>query len=98
MSQWGSCLYHLIVLAFGLKSAPYIFNLFAKALHWIIQRHIPASLRHYLDDFLLMFSPSVPSETPNAAVEWVLSLGRELGLSFQDSDNLADDQTRVPGT
>jgi hypothetical protein len=35
--DWGSRFYYLLVLVFGLKSAPYIFNLFAEALHWIIQ-------------------------------------------------------------
>jgi len=50
--------YYPIVLMFGGKSAPYIFNLFAEALHWIIQKHIPARLRHYLDDFLPIFEPS----------------------------------------
>jgi hypothetical protein len=33
---WGSRFYYLLVLTFGLRSAPYIFNLFAEALHWII--------------------------------------------------------------
>ena len=31
--QWQSSFYHSIVLTFGLKSAPYILNLFAEALH-----------------------------------------------------------------
>ncbi|KAF5384159.1 hypothetical protein D9615_003180 [Tricholomella constricta] len=83
--HWGAKFYHLLVLAFGLKSAPYIFNLFAEALHWIIQRHIPAALRHYLDDFLLIFHPSSDPLVCNAAIEWVTALGNELGLAFQDS-------------
>ena len=53
--QWGKAFYHEIALSFGLRSAPYIFNLFAEALHWIIARHLPAFLHHYLDDFLLIF-------------------------------------------
>ena len=68
---------------FGGKSAPYIFNLFLGALHWIIQRHIPAALRHYLDDFLLIFKPSIPIELANDAIEWIEDLGKQLGLSFQ---------------
>jgi hypothetical protein len=63
--------------------APYIFNLFAEALHWIIQHHIPAALHHYLDDFLLNFSPDTPLLTCYAAVEWVMALGSQLGLNFQ---------------
>jgi len=42
--QWLDEFYYLVVLIFGSKSAPYIFNLFAEALHWIIQWHIPAAL------------------------------------------------------
>lgn len=75
----------MAVLTFGLRSAPYIFNLFAEALHWIIQRHIPARLRHYLDDFFLLFSPDTPSSDATEAVQWVMALGRCLGLRFQDS-------------
>ncbi|KAF5393592.1 hypothetical protein D9757_000002 [Collybiopsis confluens] len=81
--SWGCKFYYSLVLTFGLKNAPYIFNLFAEALHWIIQRHIPANLRHYLDDFLLIFSPDFDPSRANAAIEWVMSLGAELGLNFQ---------------
>ena len=83
--HWGSKFFYLLVLAFGLKNAPYIFNLFAEALHWIVQRHIPAALRHYLDDFLLIFPSNTQGPLADAAVEWVMGLGKELGLNFQDS-------------
>ena len=48
-------------LPFGLRSAPFLFNELAKALHWIITNnyHIPY-LIHYLDDFLLV-SPTQPA-------------------------------------
>lgn len=83
--KWDGQYYFDTVLAFGLHSAPYIFNLFAEALHWILQRHLPARIRHYLDDFLSTFAPSVPVKTVQAALEWSLALGRQLGLSFQES-------------
>jgi hypothetical protein len=83
--HWGYKFFYLLVLAFGLKNAPYIFNLFAEALHWIIQRHIPAALRHYLDDFLLIFPTNTQNSLADAAVEWVMGLGKELGLNFQDT-------------
>ncbi len=82
--HWLDKFYYHVVLVFGAKSAPYIFNLFAEALHWIVQRHIPASLRHYLDDFLPIFAPSTPPPTARAAVEWMLGLGKQLGLEFQE--------------
>lgn len=81
--SWQGQFYYDVVLTFGLKSAPYIFNLFAEALHWIISRHIPATLKHYLDDFLPVFSPRTPVHMANAAIEWIMGLGSTLGLSFQ---------------
>ena len=81
--QWGRHFYHEIALSFGLRSAPYIFNLFAEALHWIMARHLPAFIRHYLDDFLLIFRSSVPRHIVEASLSWSLGLGRLLGLSFQ---------------
>lgn len=83
--NWRDKLYHDIVLAFGLRSAPYVFNLFAEALHWILERHIPARLRHYLDDFLAIFSPSSPPSLVQEALTWMLKLGHQLGLRFQDA-------------
>lgn len=81
--RWNDSFYYYVVLVFGLKSAPYIFNLFAEALHWIIQRHIPAALKHYLDDFLTLFRPGTPLPHANAAIDWILGLGDSLGLFFQ---------------
>jgi hypothetical protein len=75
--------YYDIVLGFGCCSAPYIFNLFAEGLHWILQRHLPAFVRHYLDDFLKIFAPNIPLEKVEQALEWALALGKQLGLHFQ---------------
>lgn len=60
-----------------------IFDLFADALHWIIQCHIPASLQHYLDNFLSVFAPDTKPRLARAAVGWIMSLGTTLGLRFQ---------------
>lgn len=83
--SWRRQLYYCIVLTFGLRSAPYIFNLFEEALHWIIQCHVPSCLRHYLDDFFLIFPPDYNPADAHSAIEWVMGLGRALGLCFQDS-------------
>jgi len=74
-----------VMLGFGCQSAPYIFNLFAEALYWILERHIPAHFRHYLDDFLSIFRPDTPPELVAEALEWMLGLGHQLGLCFQPS-------------
>ena len=42
--HWLGKYYYSVMLMFGGKSAPYIFNLFTEALYWIIQRHIPMCL------------------------------------------------------
>ena len=81
--HWQSQFYHSVVLTFGLRSAPYIFNLFAEGLHWIIRRHIPRDIRHYLDDFLPIFQPRTTLPVANAAISWCQSLGEQLGLNFQ---------------
>ncbi|KAL1939199.1 hypothetical protein VTO73DRAFT_10240 [Trametes versicolor] len=82
---WLGEFYHHVVLTFGLRSAPYIFNLFSEALHWIMDHHLPASIRHLLDDFLQIFSPTAPASLVQHALEWSLSLGSALGLRFQPS-------------
>jgi len=64
------------------KSAPYIFNLFTEAFHWIIQKHIPARLRHYLDNFLAYFQTFNISAISNAAIDWIENVAKALGLSF----------------
>src|SRR5882672_2693445 len=69
--HWLGKFYYPVILMFGGKSAPYIFNLFAKVLHWIVQRHIPAQLQHYLDDFLPIFKLSVPLKTASTAIDWI---------------------------
>ena len=72
------------VLIFGEKMAPYIFNLFAEALHWIIQWHIPVAIQHYLNYFLPIFSSSTLLHIADAAVTWIQELGAQLGLQFQE--------------
>ncbi len=79
----GRKFYYDLVLCFGLCSTPYIFNLFAEALHWVIQRHIPAYLQYYLDDFLGIFSPNHSLEIVQKALDWMLALGQQLSLHFQ---------------
>lgn len=41
--------------------------------------------RHYLDNFLMIFSPASPLSLVSEALDWMLDLGHHLGLCFQDS-------------
>ena len=54
--EWNRKYYIDLFLPFGLRTAPFIFNLFVEALHWILQRKYAWILHHYLDDFIA-FSP-----------------------------------------
>jgi hypothetical protein len=68
--QWKGSFYYELFLMFGLCSAPYIFNLFSEALHWILSHHIPARIWHYLNDFLKIFCPETPPEIVHSALTW----------------------------
>ncbi|SYW81930.1 uncharacterized protein UHO2_00419 [Ustilago hordei] len=46
-------------LTFGGCSSPWLFNLFAEALHWVLQSTTPNPVNHYLDDFF----GAVPADT-----------------------------------
>ncbi|KAG5717591.1 hypothetical protein E4T56_gene5241 [Termitomyces sp. T112] len=89
--EWLGKLYFDVVLAFGARSAPYIFNLFAEALHWILQRNIPARIRHYLDNFLGIFAPSTLLSLVRSSLSWAQTLAGHLGLTFQPSKIVGPD-------
>lgn len=91
--KWLGNFYHDLVLAFGARSAPYIFNLFAEALHWILQRNLPTRIRHYLDDFLSIFPPHIPPPLVQRSLSWALDLSAQLGLNFQPSKIVSPDTT-----
>ena len=58
--QWEGSVYVDSQLLFGLRSAPKIFNAVADALEWILcQAGIP-TVRHYLDDFIIIALPDFP--------------------------------------
>jgi hypothetical protein len=58
--QWEGQYYHETCLPFGLATAPYLFNLFAEGLHWILQAyHGWEELVHYLDDLIAVLPAGV---------------------------------------
>ena len=55
---WQGKYYIDTCLPFGLRSAPYIFNRLATAIHWILQNNYNVQfILHYLDDFLTAGPP-----------------------------------------
>ena len=58
---WRDSFYVDLVLPFGLRSAPFIFDSVASAVHWILSHNYHVHpLFHYLDDFLTLGPPSSP--------------------------------------
>ena len=55
--EWNGCIYVDLFLPFGLRTAPFLFNLFSEGLHWILEWVFQRDLVHYLDDFLLINDP-----------------------------------------
>lgn len=49
--HWKGAYYVDTCLPFGLRSAPYLFNQFAAALHWILAHNYNIHTVHYLDDY-----------------------------------------------
>ena len=57
--KWRGQLYWERCLPFGLATAPFIFNLFAEAFHWILESYLRWEfLAHYLDNFIQILRSS----------------------------------------
>ncbi|CDS82024.1 uncharacterized protein SPSC_00206 [Sporisorium scitamineum] len=66
-------------LTFGGRSAPWLFNLFAEALHWILQSTTPLPVEHYLDDF---FGAVPAGDDPGRPLHTLALACTALGLSL----------------
>ena len=78
-------------LPFGLRSALYLFNLFAEGFHWILEQqlkkaNISATIIHYLDDFLLVLDPGAMTNLEQSS-QIFTSLCAQLGLSIKTLKN-----------
>jgi hypothetical protein len=59
--QWATHWYFDKFLPFGLRTPPFLFNLFSSALRWMLQHHFGwDAILHYLDDFLNIVSGHLP--------------------------------------
>ena len=76
--HWKGKYYVDTCLPFGLRSAPYLFNQFASALHWIMATNYAADVIHYLDDFLLAGPAGQP--TCSESAETMLRVCERLGI------------------
>ncbi|CCF48148.1 uncharacterized protein UHOR_12887, partial [Ustilago hordei] len=93
--QYGGVRYRENALTFGGSSSPFLFNLAAEFLHWVVASCLPPSwpINHYLDDTF----GAVPAETPALAL-WpvrVLALAAAaLGLRLSPKKTFAN-RTRL---
>lgn len=70
-------------LPFGLRTAPFLFDLFAKALNWILIAVLYWSIvLHYLDDFFAILPPHADA---NAYVDQFDQVCMDLGLTVNHS-------------
>lgn len=84
--RWGKKFYKDTCLLFGLATAPFIFNLFAEALHWIIASFLRWVLCHYLDDFVAIFkAKDATSERLTTETEAYIQLTDLLDIPRNDS-------------
>ena len=87
--KWQGIHYSECFLPFGLRTAPYLFNLFAEVFHWIVEDQLwneglHAWIIHYLDDFLIILPPGSKLERHIAIFE---RLCKEVGLSIKEAKN-----------
>jgi len=87
--QWGDKLYAERFLPFGLRTAPYIFNLFAEVFHGSLEEQFTkversASVIHYLDDFLIVLPPA---EDMTSYTSIFSNLCEQVGLSIKTAKN-----------
>ena len=77
--RWRGSFFVDLVLPFGLRSAPFIFDAVASAVDWILSHnHGVHPLLHYLDDFLTMGPPA--SSTCQDHVDRAFAVFNRLGL------------------
>jgi len=87
--HWKGRYYAERFLPFGLRTAPYLFNIFAEVFHWILENEIlrknpNARIIHYLDDFLIVLPHTGDLEQ---CKEDFGKLCSEVGLSIKESKN-----------
>jgi Reverse transcriptase (RNA-dependent DNA polymerase) len=91
--EWDGKYYQELFLPFGLRTAPFIFNLFGEALQWILHRKYSYVIKRYLDDFLFILPPTVnPSEVQQAGAQFKIIC---TALGFSEAEDKSKDGTRV---
>lgn len=80
--QWEGQIYIDLMLPFGLRSAPKIFNAVADALNWYLHQSGIPLIRHFLDDFIIVAPPG--SQQCQEAMSILDRTCCELGVPIAD--------------
>jgi hypothetical protein len=96
---WQGLYYHENCLPFGLRTAPFLFNLVAEAFHWILTTHLGWHLlAHYLDDFIhIVPSTLQPEATLTRINDEYNRLTTKLGLLRNTSKDASGTRVEVLG-
>ena len=95
--RWGGKFYKETCLWFGLATAPFIFNLFAEALHWIIAPYLRWVICHYLDEFVAIFKADALPERLEREANAYIWLTDLLGLPRNDSKDCQGTEVIILG-
>jgi len=87
--HWENTYYAEQFLPFGLRTAPYLFNLFAEVFHWFLEQELQrqdlqVQIIHYLDDFLLVIPPGSDLTLYSSTFT---TLCQEVGLAINTAKN-----------
>ncbi|XP_055337903.1 uncharacterized protein LOC129587950 [Paramacrobiotus metropolitanus] len=89
--QWNGEFYFDVVLPFGCRASPYVFEQFAGAVHWIVSNRTGlVSMLHYVDDYFFAGKPG--SNQCGTLMSTMTQTCSELGVP------LAHDKTEGPAT
>lgn len=85
---WQDHYYFDRFLPFGLRTSPYIFDLLARVLHWILIAVLGwATVLHYLDDFFAILPPGVDEQLYQHQFDILCG---ELGLKVNHKKDICD--------
>ena len=89
---WEGITYIECCLPFSLTTVPFIFNLFAEGLNWLLSALLPfATVVHYLDNFIAIIPASIGSlyKALDSFKKIYIPLTNALGIPCNDSKDAA---------
>jgi len=87
--HWNESYYAEQFLPLGLRTAPYLFNLFPEVFHWIVEKEVTRKgpqiqVIQYLDELLLVLAPTT---APEQCSQTFKILCEEVGLAIKEAKN-----------